>query len=129
MADSEGRAPAGGLGGLMLGALGVVYGDIGTSPLYTLKTALEWAGGATPPVAIGMLSNGGYAVAQSVWGDPALFPVGPFSMDGFQVGGTIGANFQWGHFVLGVEADGDWAKQSGTTSRSDWLATLRARGG
>ena len=41
---------------LMLGALGVVYGDIGTSPLYTLKTALDWAGGATPAVAIGMLS-------------------------------------------------------------------------
>jgi KUP system potassium uptake protein len=40
----------------MLGALGVVYGDIGTSPLYTLKTALEWAGGATPAVAVGMLS-------------------------------------------------------------------------
>ena len=40
----------------MLGALGVVYGDIGTSPLYTLKTALEWAGGATPAVALGMLS-------------------------------------------------------------------------
>jgi KUP system potassium uptake protein len=47
----EGSLPA-----LMLGALGVVYGDIGTSPLYTLKTALEWAGGATTEVAIGMLS-------------------------------------------------------------------------
>src|SRR5215831_16447898 len=47
---------AGSLGALMLGALGVVYGDIGTSPLYTLKTALEWAGGATPAAAIGMLS-------------------------------------------------------------------------
>src|ERR1700691_4024234 len=56
MADAGSRTPAGSLGGLMLGALGVVYGDIGTSPLYTLKTALEWAGGATPPVAIGMLS-------------------------------------------------------------------------
>src|SRR5208282_3286976 len=44
------------LGALMLGALGVLYGDIGTSPLYTLKTALEWAGGATPDVAYGMLS-------------------------------------------------------------------------
>jgi KUP system potassium uptake protein len=40
----------------MLGALGVVYGDIGTSPLYTLKTALDWAGGATAETAIGMLS-------------------------------------------------------------------------
>jgi KUP system potassium uptake protein len=55
---AEGRTihPKGNLGGLMLGALGVVYGDIGTSPLYTLKTALEWAGGATAEVAIGMLS-------------------------------------------------------------------------
>src|SRR5580693_7906229 len=56
IADAGSRTPAGSLGGLMLGALGVVYGDIGTSPLYTLKTALEWAGGATAEVAIGMLS-------------------------------------------------------------------------
>ena len=41
---------------LALGALGVVYGDIGTSPLYTLKTALEWGGGATADVALGILS-------------------------------------------------------------------------
>ena len=41
---------------MVLGALGVVYGDIGTSPLYTLKTALDWGGGATPEVAMGMLS-------------------------------------------------------------------------
>ncbi len=42
---------------MAVGALGVVYGDIGTSPLYTLKTALQWAGGvATPEVALGMLS-------------------------------------------------------------------------
>ena len=42
---------------MALGALGVVYGDIGTSPLYTFKTALQWSGGeATPAVALGMLS-------------------------------------------------------------------------
>src|ERR1019366_4291233 len=42
---------------LALGALGVVYGDIGTSPLYTIKTAVDWAGGAIAPVeALGMLS-------------------------------------------------------------------------
>ncbi len=40
----------------MVGALGVVYGDIGTSPLYTLKTALEWAGGSAAEAADGMLS-------------------------------------------------------------------------
>ena len=54
--DNERYAPHGDLGALALGALGVVYGDIGTSPLYTMKTALEWGGGATPEVAIGMLS-------------------------------------------------------------------------
>src|SRR5262252_5020733 len=47
----------GSLAALAVGALGVVYGDIGTSPLYTLKTALQWAGGeATREVALGMLS-------------------------------------------------------------------------
>ncbi len=55
VADKSGL-PSGSLGTMMLGALGVVYGDIGTSPLYTLKTALDWAGGATPAVAVGMLS-------------------------------------------------------------------------
>jgi KUP system potassium uptake protein len=50
------HAPKGGLATLALGALGVVYGDIGTSPLYTLKTALDWGGGATAEAAIGMLS-------------------------------------------------------------------------
>jgi KUP system potassium uptake protein len=44
------------LGALALGALGVVFGDIGTSPLYTFKTALEWGGDATPAAALGMLS-------------------------------------------------------------------------
>jgi K+ transporter len=42
---------------MALAALGVVYGDIGTSPLYTFKTAIAWAGGeATPAAALGMLS-------------------------------------------------------------------------
>src|ERR1700687_1365291 len=54
--DHGAHAPRGSLGTLALGALGVVYGDIGTSPLYTMKTALEWGGGETPEVAIGMMS-------------------------------------------------------------------------
>ena len=56
VAGGETATPQGSLRVLALGALGVVYGDLGTSPLYTLKTALDWAGGATPAVAIGMLS-------------------------------------------------------------------------
>ena len=47
---------SGTLGALVVGALGVVYGDIGTSPLYTLKTAYEWAGSKAPDVALGLLS-------------------------------------------------------------------------
>jgi KUP system potassium uptake protein len=40
-----------------LGALGVVFGDIGTSPLYTLKTAFDFLNGeATPERILGMLS-------------------------------------------------------------------------
>ncbi len=54
--DLKTHTPRGSLGTLALGALGVVYGDIGTSPLYTMKTALDWGGGATPEVAVGMLS-------------------------------------------------------------------------
>ncbi|HQY65131.1 MAG TPA: KUP/HAK/KT family potassium transporter, partial [Polyangiaceae bacterium] len=35
-AQGHGHEPKGSLGALMLGALGIVFGDIGTSPLYTL---------------------------------------------------------------------------------------------
>jgi KUP system potassium uptake protein len=37
IADNPTRAGRQGLGALTLGAIGVVYGDIGTSPLYTMK--------------------------------------------------------------------------------------------
>jgi len=57
LAEQKSGRPHGSLGALALGALGVVYGDIGTSPLYTMKTALEWEGGsAKPEVALGILS-------------------------------------------------------------------------
>ncbi len=39
-----------------LTALGVVYGDIGTSPLYGLKQAAEATGGVTPANVIGVVS-------------------------------------------------------------------------
>jgi KUP system potassium uptake protein len=54
--ERETHVPQGSLAALALGALGVVYGDIGTSPLYTFKTALDWSGGPTPDAALGMLS-------------------------------------------------------------------------
>jgi len=44
--------------GLTLGALGVVFGDIGTSPLYAVKQSVIAAGGALPaaPAVLGALS-------------------------------------------------------------------------
>src|SRR6202047_5441396 len=50
-------AVVGSLPTLGLSALGVVFGDIGTSPLYTLKTVLGLTGGAPEPAAVlGVLS-------------------------------------------------------------------------
>jgi KUP system potassium uptake protein len=44
--SAENVKPASAIGaaGLSLAALGVVFGDIGTSPLYTLKTVLNLTG-------------------------------------------------------------------------------------
>jgi KUP system potassium uptake protein len=51
-ADAKPALPA-----LALTALGVVFGDIGTSPLYTLKTVVDLAGGKpSPALALGLLS-------------------------------------------------------------------------
>ncbi|BDL39037.1 hypothetical protein MSPGM_16270 [Methylorubrum sp. GM97] len=46
-----GHAPKTGFWALTLGSVGVVYGDIGTSPLYALKESLHAAagGGTCPP--------------------------------------------------------------------------------
>jgi len=42
--------------GLWLGAIGVVFGDIGTSPIYTLRECIKAAGGATPLNVYGIVS-------------------------------------------------------------------------
>ena len=43
--------------GAALTALGIVYGDLGTSPLYTLNAVVQTFGGKlSPPVALGLLS-------------------------------------------------------------------------
>ena len=46
-----------GLSGPMLAALGIVYGDLGTSPLYTMQTILESSGGSVSTASVlGVLS-------------------------------------------------------------------------
>jgi KUP system potassium uptake protein len=47
---------SGSIAALGFASLGVVFGDIGTSPLYTLKTVLDLTGGATPSAVLGVLS-------------------------------------------------------------------------
>src|SRR5258705_3002171 len=55
----EANSPAG-FKALMLGSIGVVYGDIGTSPLYALREAVVAASGSagtvTPQAVLGVLS-------------------------------------------------------------------------
>src|SRR5215203_2474922 len=59
--DAAGQqAPVAGFWALMLGSIGVVYGDIGTSPLYALRESVTAAVGAgnpaSEPVVLGILS-------------------------------------------------------------------------
>ena len=57
--DSHGHGDSKGVAALALGAIGVVYGDIGTSPLYALREALRAVSHDAPPTAdqvIGVLS-------------------------------------------------------------------------
>jgi KUP system potassium uptake protein len=46
----------GSIAALGFAALGVVFGDIGTSPLYTLKTMLDLTGDGSPATVLGVLS-------------------------------------------------------------------------
>ncbi len=84
--------------------------------------------------------NGGYGFGTSNWTEPGFIggPTGNFNTSGYLAGGTIGGNYQWGQFVLGIEGDGDWMNLTGTTTtacgagcttQSDWLATVRGRAG
>ena len=43
---------------LSLAALGVVFGDIGTSPLYTFKTVLDVTGNSQPATILGVIPDG-----------------------------------------------------------------------
>jgi outer membrane immunogenic protein len=73
--------------------------------------------------------NGGYA-----FGDVAPSGFTSFSANGFLAGGTLGANFQAGAFVFGVEGDVDYSGLTaslpgGGTFDSKWIATARGRAG
>jgi len=55
--DTKPPASGGPLAPLLIGATGIVFGDIGTSPLYTMKTVLQLGGGGVDAEsAMGVLS-------------------------------------------------------------------------
>src|SRR6478736_1154368 len=55
--STEAKAADPARGVLMIGALGVVFGDIGTSPIYAFRESIKASGHAADPVAIyGVLS-------------------------------------------------------------------------
>ncbi len=97
-----------------------------------------------PPAPIAQTWNGLYVGVNGGggWGNSEHdFSIGTstgsYNTSGGLVGGTLGANWQTGQFVLGVETDLDWADIKGsalcpnpafTCSTSDsWLGTTRAR--
>jgi outer membrane immunogenic protein len=84
--------------------------------------------------------NGGFGFGSSKWTSAAGVATSSFSVDGFQVGGTIGGNYQINQLVLGLEGDFDWQNLRGSTpagtgcpgscdTSSNWIGTVRGRVG
>jgi iron complex outermembrane recepter protein len=118
-----------------------------SQPSITKATPASWAPAAAvnwTGVYVG--ANGGFTYGGSDWSDSVTHTASDwFSTEGFVFGGTVGANYQVGSWVVGVEGDGDLANSNGfgtftTTSTSSlcaggcltknsWLATARGRAG
>ena len=105
----------------------------------TVAPVYNWGG-----IYVGI--NGGWGWGNGKWtiAPNTAFPLGVSSNandNGGIVGGTVGANFQTGEFVFGVEGDWDYSGiNTGTTSNictfsgtcqtgNNWLATIRGRAG
>lgn len=72
------------------------------------------------------------------WGSSKWTGLGnSFDVSGGLVGGTVGYNWQFGTWVIGLEGDADWANIKGSTAcgattcetKNDFLATIRGRVG
>jgi outer membrane immunogenic protein len=91
--------------------------------------------------------NGGWADGNSNWTDGTSGETGRFGISGSVVGGTVGANYQTGTYVFGIEGDLDWTNlrggsgftcgaisdlvppPTGCQTQSEWLGTVRGRVG
>jgi iron complex outermembrane recepter protein len=117
------------------------------SPSVVTKAApVGWAGTPSPVIdwtGIYLGFNAGYSFGGSDWTDSVTgSSTGNFGTSGFVFGGTLGANYQVGSFVFGVEGDGDGADASGfgtftaanlcaggCLTNNTWLGTVRGRAG
>jgi opacity protein-like surface antigen len=117
--------------------------------IVTKAAPASWADTTPAPVnwtGVYLGVNGGFTFGGSDWTDSVTGASSNiFNTSGFVFGGTLGANYQAGSWVFGVEADGDWADSSGfgtftttsTTSlcaggcltKNTWFATARGRAG
>ena len=133
-----------------LPSAGPVFAAETSRPIITKAAPVSSAAGATLAAVdwtgIYLGVNGGFTFGGSDWTDSVTgASSNVFNTSGFVFGGTLGANYQAGSWVFGLEADGDWADSSGfgtftttsTTSlcaggcltKNTWLATARGRAG
>src|SRR5258707_15542015 len=57
------------------------------------------------------------------WGSASWDSTGSSDVSGGLVGGTIGYNWQFGTWVIGLEGDIDWAKNKGSTPTGRFTGT------
>jgi outer membrane immunogenic protein len=100
---------------------------------FFVPPSYDWSG-----VYVGV--SGGWGWGNAKWTLPTTAS-GSVPDNGGVVGGTLGANFQTGPFVFGVEGDWDYSGiNTGTTQSicnltsncqtgNNWLSTIRGRGG
>ena len=125
---------------------GPAFGPMPRRRLSTKTSPVAWTEATSPVVSwtgIYLGLNGGFTFGGSNWTDSVTGgSTGNFGTSGFVFGGTVGANYQVGSLVFGVEADGDWADASGfgtftasalcaggCLTTSSWLSTVRGRAG
>jgi iron complex outermembrane receptor protein len=129
-----------------VGVRGTLPSAGAVSPILTKGGQASWTS-ATLPAAnwagIYLGVNGGFTFGGSAWSDSVTGgSSGSFGTSGFVFGGTVGANYQMGSLVFGVEGDGDWARASGfgtftatslcaggCLTTNTWLSTARGRVG
>jgi outer membrane immunogenic protein len=117
--------------GIAVGALAGIIGSATAAdlprqtPVYKapayVAPVFNWTGAY-----IGLNAGGG-------WGKSEYAGVEKYDVSGGMVGATVGYNWQFGTWVLGLEGDADWSniKGSGTfaETKNEFLSTIRGRVG